>query len=66
MANANVHYSPDDMQNCVPTSGIVCQYCKNRGLCPSVVPRDDIGGSRVSDAELNSILEPTHTHNFSS
>lgn len=37
-----VNYTPNDPDNCVPTSGIVCVYCKNHATCPSKLERNDL------------------------
>ena len=33
--NKNVHFSPDDPINCVPTSHVSCTYCKSSRICPN-------------------------------
>lgn len=33
-----VNFTPDTPDTCVPTSGIVCTYCKNKHICNNQVP----------------------------
>ena len=67
-----VHYTPDDPANCRPTSGLTCEYCRNRGVCDNVMPRDDITSAHISDEKntipirSDEIDEPKRVHDFTS
>lgn len=67
MANSSkeVHYSPNDPANCVPTSGVVCVYCKNQMNCPNKLDRTEL--NRPDDYTSTDFdSKPLHVHDFTS
>lgn len=56
-----VNYSPDDMNNCKPTSGVVCTYCKNKNKCPNRMVQESYS-ELINEHSRNADTPKTKAH----
>ena len=58
-----VNYTPNTPDTCVPSTGVVCTYCKNKAKCPHPVPEKIYTKTDFMDINSNGEKKPVKKAN---